>query len=174
YINVCCGKDTLYLITYWWVPALVLLTLLFVVYLKTKEPFIPALLSYIVFQTTYWRVNHQYLVPGIAFLILLFVLMKGCIRCRIFSIATILLIGFWPIMFPTSWWAHVHIKEPNYFIWKLMDTFSLMIFDDIIYVLYALLLTIIQYSFIVNSIVHLMYEELLSVKKVNKLLNQFL
>jgi len=168
YINMCCGKDTLYLIIYWWVPTIVFLTLLFITYLETRDPFTISLLSYIVFQTTYWRINHQYLVPGVAFLILLFQLMKKCMRCRILGIIIIILIGFWPIMFPTSWWAHVHIREPNYFMWKLMDFFSLMIFDDLIYVLYALLLTITQYLFMVDSIIYLLREELSIIKEIAK------
>ena len=165
YINTCCGKDALYLIIYWWVPAIIFLTLLFIAYLETRDPFTVSLLSYIVFQTTYWRINHQYLVSGVAFLILLFPLMKRCMRCKVLGILIIILIGFWPIMFPTSWWAHVHIREPNYFMWKLMDFFSLMIFDDLIYVLYALLLTITQYLFIVDSIIYLLQEKILIVKE---------
>ncbi len=172
YINMCCGKDTLYLITYWWVPAIVFLTLLFIVYLETRDPFPVSFLSYIVFQTTYWRVNHQYLVSGVAFLILLFPLMKRCIRCRALCILIIVLIGLWPVMFPTSWWAHVHIREPNYFMWKLMDFFSLMIFDDLIYVLYALLLTITQYLFIVDSIIYLLQEKILVMKEFIRIITR--
>ncbi|WP_245521868.1 hypothetical protein [Staphylothermus hellenicus] len=148
YINEHTGKNMMFLIEYWWLPAITLLAMILIAYLGYRDPIVYSSLAYIVFTTTYWRVNHQYLVPAIAFSIILFAKLRGYTRCRFLAILYIFLIGLWPIMFPTSWWAHVHIREPNMDIWNLLDRFSLMVFDEESYLLYSLVLTITGYIFV--------------------------
>lgn len=152
YIHEHTGKNMMFLVEYWWLPALTLLTMILMAYLGFRDPVVYSSLAYIVFTTTYWRVNHQYLVPAIAFSIILFAKLRECYRCRFLAILYVLLIGLWPIMFPTSFWTHVHIREPNIDIWRLLDHFSLMVFDEETYLLYSLVLTFTGYVLVLEVI----------------------
>jgi hypothetical protein len=154
YLHDATGKDLLYMINYWWIPSIILLLIVIIGYTHNNNPVIYSGLAYIVFTTTYWRVNHQYLVPAIAFSILIIAYLRKCVRCQVYALIYIFLAGLWPIMFPTSWWAHAHIREPNMFIWKLLDSFSLMVFNDIDYLIYSLILTITGYIYVVETSLH--------------------
>ncbi len=153
YLNSISGSNTLWVIKYWFVPAL-LLTIVYVFMLARKggDPLLSIVIGYLVYIATYWRINAQYLLPAIGLLAVAFFhpLITG--RARIAVAASIFLIGFWPIMFPTSWWAHVHIRSPNMFIWRLLDFFSLMVFDRLYYVCYSILLTLTLYVTIITLI----------------------
>ncbi len=145
--------DTLWVMRYWFVPAIILTLLYVLALVKGKNDLVlPFIIGYLVYIATYWRVNAQYLLPGVAFLVLALFhpAVKG--RAKLPVAVSIFLMGFWPIMFPTSWWAHVHIRHPNMFIWKLLDFFSLMVFGRIYYVCYSMLLTITLYVTIITLI----------------------
>lgn len=109
---------------------------------RSRSPVVPVALGYITYTATYWRVNHQYLVPTAAFAALLLVELGGWPR-RL-SLLTLALIGLWPLMYPISFWARVHIASPNPTIVKLLDSTSLAVFDELAYIYYALALTASQ------------------------------
>lgn len=153
YIHEHVDKDMMHLIENWWIPAVILIVTSLIAYHGYKDPIVYSSLTYLVFVTTYWRVNHQYLVPAVALSIILFAKLRRYRRCRFLASLYIVLIGFWPIMFPTSWWAHAHIKEPNTDIWKLLDKFSLMVFDEELYLFYSLALTLIGYLLILEVLI---------------------
>ncbi|WFO75052.1 hypothetical protein J4526_08250 [Desulfurococcaceae archaeon MEX13E-LK6-19] len=148
YIHDKCGYDTLWMIKYWYIPATILLLMIVAYMMKSRELLLPLSLAYIVFTATYWRVNHQYLVPTIAFLLLVAAKTRK-LSTRITALLTIVLIGIWPIAFPTSWWFHAHIKQPNQTLWNLVDTMTLMIFCEVFYVVYSITLTELQYLTII-------------------------
>ncbi|RLG84475.1 MAG: hypothetical protein DRO40_01060 [Thermoprotei archaeon] len=147
----CPGCDTLWLITSWYVLMGLLYCIVLAYLFSTKKIVESIALSYIVFTATYWRVNHQYLILTIAFLIILFAKIRHH-GIKLLSIFTALYIGLWPIFFPVSWWFHAHIEEPNKFLWRLLDSLSAMIFCDVFYALYSLFLTLFQYVIVIGTI----------------------
>ncbi len=153
YLNSVYGSDTLWVMKYWFIPALALI-LIYVVVLAWRggDPLLSVVIGYLIYIATYWRVNAQYLLPAVG--VLAIALFHPAIsgKTRIAVGASVFLIGFWPIMFPTSWWAHVHIRNPNMFIWRLLDFLSLMIFDRLYYVCYSILLTLTLYVTIITLI----------------------
>lgn len=153
YLHSIQGSDTLWVMKYWFVPAIILSLYYVIVLIKRRsDPVLSIIVGYLVYIATYWRVNAQYLLPGVAFLVLALFhpAVKG--RAKLPVAASIFLMGFWPIMFPTSWWAHVHIMHPNMFIWRFLDFFSLMVFSRLYYVCYSMLLTITLYVTIITLI----------------------
>jgi hypothetical protein len=161
------GLDLLWVIEYWYIPYFILQGLVLLYYLKTKNLIAAMMLSYTAFVATYWRVNYQYLVPLIALSLLVLPFVRSCKRLFILIIQFIA--GFWVIAFPTSWWFHVHIKNPNIEMWRAMDSISLMIFDEGFYVAYSLALTGSMYIVIlywtVPSIIHYFKSLLLFIKR---------
>jgi len=155
YIYEHVGKDTMFVITYWWIPTIILLTLELLVYDNYRDPLILSSLSYIIFMTTYWRINYQYLVPAVAFTIIILARIQGNERIKVLGLTYILLIGIWFFMFPVSWWTHVHISNPNISLWHVLDRFSLMIFDEEPYLFYSLILTLIEYLLSIEIIIHM-------------------
>ena len=151
YINGCCGKDTLFMIEYWYIPAVTLLALVLLGYLYRRDLPLYMAYAYIVYTATYWRVNHQYLVPTTASAIIILLLERRD-SVRILSSILLILIALWPLMFPVSWWAHAHIEKPNKGLIEIMDMFSLMIFDDLYYLLYSLTLTTTQILLILHGV----------------------
>ncbi len=143
------GLDTLWMIKYWWIPLLVLASLLVPRLYREEDAAVAAALMYTVFTATYWRVNHQYLVPLVALLLLA----APRLGKRLVPVAAAIVawVGFWPIAFPTSWWFHVHIKNPNLEAWRLVDRVTLMIFDEAFYVEYSLVLTALQYLLVLAA-----------------------
>jgi len=140
--------DTLWLIEHWWVPAIILAFLVILFIYEARRPWEAAALGYTVFTATYWRVNHQYLVPLIALLILILLIGKEEMLAKLLALTIMATAGFWVIAFPSSWWFHVHIETPNWDLVRLIDNITLMIFDDEFYVGYALMLTFQQYLLI--------------------------
>ncbi len=153
YFNSINGSNTLWAMKYWFISAL-LLTIIYIIVLKKKggDPLLSVVIGYLVYIATYWRVNAQYLLPAIGLLAIALFHPITSGKARIAVAASIFIIGFWPIMFPTSWWAHVHIGSPNMFIWRLLDFFSLMVFDRLYYVCYSILLTLTLYVTIITLI----------------------
>ncbi|GAB6147806.1 hypothetical protein [Stetteria hydrogenophila] len=100
-------------------------------------------LSYAAYTATYWRVNPQYLVPTVA-LALLLAGRAGRPSVKALSGAVALLAGLWPLMYPVSFWAHVHIPSPNRLVVKALEHASLNILSDLAYVYYSLALTLAQ------------------------------
>ncbi|MGC9181973.1 hypothetical protein [Thermogladius sp.] len=147
YMHQFSGGDYEWVVSYWWVFYLVLNVLVAIWLTSTRErdAGLLALLLYLAFTTSYWRVNYQYFVPGIGLAALQ---VGGSRRRTVASIVYIAYIAFWVFMFPTSWWAHVHIKEPNMELWRVMDMFSLMVFDEGVYVVYSVLLTVLSVAVI--------------------------
>ncbi len=143
------GLDTLWMIKYWWVPAAFLALLALPRIAREDDAAVAAALAYTIFTATYWRVNHQYLVPLVALLLLS--LPRLGRRLGLLAFITTLWAGFWPIAFPTSWWFHVHIKNPDLDVWKIVDRLTLMIFDEAFYVEYSLILTGLQYLLLVAA-----------------------
>jgi len=151
YLHSIYGVDTLWVMKYWFIPAIILTLFYVIALVRGKNDLIlPVVIGYLVYLATYWRVNAQYLLPGVGFLVLALFhpAVKG--RAKLPVAASIFLMGFWPIMFPTSWWAHVHIMHPNMLIWRLLDFFSIMVFSRLYYV--SMLLTITLYVTIITLI----------------------
>jgi len=145
------GYDMLWAIRYWYIPTIVLMAVLMIKMIKQRtNPIIVAAIAYIIYTATYWRVNHQYLVPTIAMAIIITITTNNKV-IKAIAIATILTIALWPIAFPTSWWLHAHIKQPNQQLIQLIDKLTLMIFDTKFYTIYSLTLTITQYTLIITS-----------------------
>jgi len=147
------GYDMLWAIRYWYIPSAMLMTVLMIRMVKQRlNPVIVAAIAYIIYTATYWRVNHQYLVPTIAMAIIIAIATNNKV-IKAIAIATILTIALWPIAFPTSWWLHAHIKQPNQQLIQLIDKLTLMIFDTKFYTIYSLTLTIQQYLLIIAYII---------------------
>ncbi len=147
------GYDMLWAIEYWYIPSAILMMILIIRMVKQRlNPVIVAAIAYIIYTTTYWRVNHQYLVPTIAMAVIITILTNSKV-VKITAIVTILTIALWPVAFPTSWWLHAHIKQPNQQLIQIVDKLTLMIFDERFYVIYSLVLTIQQYLLTITYII---------------------
>ncbi|MEB3765171.1 MAG: hypothetical protein GSR77_03280 [Desulfurococcales archaeon] len=141
------GINTSYILRLW--PVLFMPLYLLVLYAvwRTRDPLIPVLASYIVYTATYWRVNHQYLVPTVAFAsIIMFAARSKIVK----TLATVtgLIAGLWPLLYPISFWAKVHIQQPNETVVSLLNTVSVNTVDPLVYVYYSLLLTITEILFV--------------------------
>ncbi len=137
------GVDTTYILKLWPIIFLPLyLSILYTVW-KTRNPLVPVLASYIVYTASYWRVNHQYLVPTVAFAsIILFTSSNRIVKLLAALLG--LVIGLWPLLYPISFWAKVHIEEPSKLIVSFLNSVSANILDPLVYVYYSLVLTILQ------------------------------
>lgn len=138
----------LWVMRLWFVPFLVVIFIIIYKYWSTMGGLaLASFLTYLAFTTFYWRVNHQYLVPSVAFVSMLAVASRDR---QLRGLASLLyaLIGLWPIAYPVSWWAHVHLKSPSLSTWRLLDALSLNIFDDRFYVAHSLALTLVTYALI--------------------------
>lgn len=143
------GAETLTLLEHWYVPAVILLSLVFVRHSFEGNLLVSSSLAYVVFVATFWRVNPQYLAPLVAFLVLI----ASCGRGfpSILALGTAIYAGFWPIMQPASFWFHVHLKNPNWEMVHLVDSLTLRIFEDEPYVAYSLGLTVLLYLIVLTS-----------------------
>lgn len=147
------NEEFLVPIKYWFIPFTITYLLVLTFSFKNKlNYFESAYLGYMAWTATYWRVNHQYLVPLIAFSVInTFNNRTQDKIVKSLSIFLILFVGLWVIIFPTSWWFRVHIppQEINHTLINLLEKYlSLMIYSNEVYVTYSLLLTIIQYAII--------------------------
>ncbi len=135
---------------YWPLMFAPLILIVLLGFLERRDPIVYSSLAYIAYTATYWRVNFQYLVPTLGFaLIVLAVTHRR--PTSILALLVYFLIALWPIMFPVSWWAHVHIEEPNQAIMDLLDTLSLMVFEQVYYVYYSIALTTAQILLILHE-----------------------
>ncbi|AFL67111.1 PMT multi-domain protein [Desulfurococcus amylolyticus DSM 16532] len=147
-------RGYIWVIESWWVFFTVItLSLLLLYYKQGNTLLLCVSLAYIAFTAFYWRVNHQYLVPLIAYISLLLVTGENAVS-KPLLLFTYIWIGLWPVAFPTSWWSHVHIENPDVNIWRLLDSITLMIFDPAFYVAYSLALTTSFYIIIGSTMVH--------------------
>jgi len=133
----------------WWVPALLLFTFLFLKLLRERFDIVFALeniyLSYLIFLTTYWRVNYQYFAPLMGFTAVYIVLDRFNVFKRAISIIHSTYVMLWFFLYPVSWWGRVHIVNPNYEVIGLLDSISLMVFAEENYLMYSILLTFLGY-----------------------------
>lgn len=146
------GYEMLWAIEYWYLPSIIFMSILVIKVVRRRlDPMVATAIAYIIYTATYWRINHQYLVPTIAMALIAVALTDSKI-VKTIAVTIILMIALWPIVFPTSWWLHVHIKQPNQQLIELVDKLTLMIFDEEFYVIYSLILTIQQYLLIIVCI----------------------
>ncbi len=149
----------------WPIPFIILYILSITV--AMRDPLLSASLGYLTFTATYWRVNHQYLVPAVALILVSLPLLEDACS-KFFTLTTGLLIGLWPLMYPISFWAWVHIENPNHHIVRLLQLISFNTVDDITYIFYSLSLTISETCLILcTSIPFLATIKLLRVKTQN-------
>jgi len=144
------GINTLWLIEYWYIFTLILLPLLILYTLRRQDIYLNTLLYYLLFTTTYWRVNYQYLT------LLIGLLAVGVARevrksLKGLYILLALYIGAWFFIFPVDWWFRVHIEKPNNMIIKVVKAFSINIYIDEYYAFYSLILTLLEYTTILYT-----------------------
>ncbi len=149
------GVDTSYILSKW--PYLFTPLYLAVLYLAYKKGLLveSMALGYIVFTAAYWRVNAQYLVVSVALLLLLSRLYRG--RDPLLSYGSIiawLLVGLWPLIYPVSFWAHVHLSAVNPHVASFLEAVSFNVYDDLVYVYYSLWLTIVELVLVIDYLVH--------------------
>ncbi len=148
YVHGKTGLCMMPLIKAWFIPFIVL-ELVSLRYLYRRGNVVcSAMLCYAAFTATYWRINAQYLVPLVALAILCLCTREALEKpfCQTLVLASVLLPSFWPIIFPTSWWFKVHIEHPSQTMIKLVDMFTLKVFDERLYVCYSLFLTALLYA----------------------------
>ena len=157
YIHKYYGVELSFLLKFWILPFLALSIAILYVLLRYRINLILLLtLSYLTYIATYWRINHQYFVPLIAFMSLtlihiLYPRTTGKIKlltCLTMAVLYVV-ISFWVFMYPISFWFHTHMESPNWELVRLLDSLSLMVFNEEYYLIYALTLTIIEYTCIV-------------------------
>jgi len=151
YLHMTWGSDTLPVLQHWYVPALVLLSLVLIRHAFNRNLAASAALAYAVFTATYWRVNPQYLAPLVAFLIILAALDEGTVT--ILSLFTAVYAGIWPIMQPSAFWFHVHMENPNWALVHFVDAVTFRVFSDEPYVAYSVGLTLLLYAVILTATV---------------------
>ncbi len=149
YLHMSEGRDTLFVLQHWYVPAVVLLSLVFIRHAFKGNLVASTALAYSVFVATYWRVNPQYLAPLVAFLILLAAFDRGI--AGIVSLFTAVYAGIWPIMQPSAFWFHVHLENPNWTLVHFVDSLTFRIFSDEPYVAYSIGLTLLLYAVILSA-----------------------
>ncbi len=108
-------------------------------------------LAYIVYTATYWRVNPQYTIPLIAFILLL---REKSVKnkVRMLSGLALIIAGLWPLMYPISFWAWVHTERPNTLILNILTKTSLNITEALYYIYYSLALTIVLLSTVLEEL----------------------
>jgi len=150
YIHYHYGGNYLWVVKLWFVPYIILQSMALIYYLRLRDLFISAYLSYASFIATYWRVNYQYLVILAALSTISIFRLRDISSKFLAIISSIAMPALWPIAFPTSWWFHAHIENPNYFWIHLVNSLTLMIFNDKFYVSYSIILTSLLYLTIIR------------------------
>ncbi len=135
------GVDASYILSKW--PLLFAPLYALALYVSTRSPGMvePLALGYGAYLASYWRVNHQYLVPWAAFTALL-IAVDHRFKARLLAAASNVLSGLWVFLYPVSFWAHVHIREPNEAVVRVLSMASLNVYDDLVYVYDSLALTL--------------------------------
>ncbi|CAD5243898.1 hypothetical protein [Thermococcus camini] len=149
YFHEAHGVETLIFIEHWYVPAGILLFLTLVRHSFERNPVVSASLAYATFTASYWRVNPQYLLPLVSFLILVAFNTRG--NVRLISLFTAFYIGIWPILQPSEFWFHVHLRNPNWAVVRFMGHFTIGVWGDVPYVAYSLVLSILLYALLLGS-----------------------
>lgn len=148
YFHESTREDFTWIMSHWWLSAILFLIPLLALLLKTREKLSiieVAYLSYLVYVVTYWCVHYQYftILTGLASL---HVFSSYLLReKKLTSIIHTVLITLWVFIFPTSWWAIAHIKYPSQSVINILNSLSLMVYSIEIYVLYSLILTFTGY-----------------------------
>ncbi|AFL94523.1 hypothetical protein CL1_0312 [Thermococcus cleftensis] len=149
YLHEVYGIDSLPFIRHWYVPALLLLFLTLVRHSFERNLIVSVSLAYAAFTATYWRVNPQYLLPLVAFLVLLSFTTRG--RIGLVSLFTAFYAGIWPILQPSEFWFHVHLRNPNWDVVRLVGHFTIGVGGDAPYVVYSFGLTLLLYTLVLGS-----------------------
>ena len=147
YVWIHTGRNTSHYLSVW--PILFIPLYMATLYytFKTRNPILGMMLAQVTYTATYWRVNHQYLVVTIGLVAISLPLLMNNMG-ELFAVLTIVMPALWPIFYPLSFWAQVHIAKPNHAIISLLQAISLDIYDDLFYVYYSLALTFIQITLI--------------------------
>ncbi|NJE60814.1 hypothetical protein E3E51_03485 [Thermococcus sp. 21S7] len=151
YLHMTRGSETLFVLRHWYVPAVVLLALVLCRHAFNRNLAVSTALAYAVFTATYWRVNPQYLLPLVAFLIILAAAEGGAVT--LLSLLTTVYVGVWPIMQPSSFWFHVHMENPSWTFVRFVDAVTFRVFSDGPYVAYSIGLTLLLYAVILSATV---------------------
>jgi len=116
-----------------------------------------AYLSYLTYVTTYWRVNYQYLsiLAGLAALYSFKASEKFDSKKRAISAIHAIVAALWVFMFPTSWWARVHVEKPNNVIISILDATSLKLLAQEAYLAYSLAFTLLGYAVLTLHVISL-------------------
>lgn len=157
YMHFKTGKDFLWVIERWWVPAIALTSVLLIglyAEIRGKGRSLSlvqvAYLLYLIYLSTYWKVHYQYFVGLLALYSLLVadrtVDLLNKILASIHSICVVLYV----FMFPTSFWAWYYLRNPNKEVTELLDKLSMRVYDEEIYLLYSLVLTFIGYLVVIG------------------------
>lgn len=142
------GGDYLWLVRSWWLPAVVVYALILI---KRAAPAEAAYLSYLAYVTTYWRVNYQYFLPLVG-LAALYASSNAVRLSKALALTHTSAVSAWVFMYPTSWWARVHVKNPSEEVAQALDAVSLKILDPVAYVYYSLFLTALGYAALAASL----------------------
>lgn len=140
--------DYMWMISYWVIPALLLTGLLAIwtICEKGSDRLYEILyLSYLVYVTTYWRVNYQYFLILVALSSIYVFAKPGRPILKLLAVLHLILVSLWTVMFPVSWWARVHIENPNIELIELLDRVSLRVFSQETYLFYDIVLTTVGY-----------------------------
>lgn len=141
------GLNTLFYMEHWKVFAVLCLIATFFIHHRLRNLRIGIALAYAVFLLTYWRVNTQYTLPLIAFTLL--ALPELDWPSRLVAFLPTIPPTVWPLMFPTSFWFHVHIEKPSEHMIHLIDRFTLMIFDTGPFIVLSVLFTLSLFAYLV-------------------------
>jgi len=145
YLHYHLGSNYLWVLRSWFIPYIILQAITIIYYLRSKNILVSSYLSYVSFIATYWRVNYQYLVTLVALSLISLPQLRRLSTKIVSVISSVIFPAIWPIAFPTSWWFHVHIEHPNHYLISLVNSLTLMIFNDRFYVVYSLILTLLLY-----------------------------
>jgi len=141
------GLDTMFYMRNWEMFALLCLAGVLFIHSRLKNLRISVALAYAVFLLTYWRVNTQYILPLVG--LTLIALPELDWPSRVVAFLTLLPPSIWPIMFPTSFWFHVHIEHPNQHVIHLIDRCTLMIFDTGPFIVLSVLFTLSLFAYLI-------------------------
>ncbi len=145
YVWIHTGRNTSHYLSMW--PILFIPLYMATLYytLRTRNPILGMMLAQVTYTATYWRVNHQYLVVTIGLVAISLPLLMSKLG-ELFAVLTIVMPALWPIFYPLSFWAQVHIESPNHLIISLLKLVSLDVYDDLFYVYYSLTITFVQHT----------------------------
>ena len=141
------GLDTMFYMEHWEIFALLCLVGVLFIHSRLKNLRISIALAYAVFLLTYWRVNTQYILPLVG--LTLIALPELDWPSRVVAFLPLVPSSLWPIMFPTSFWFHVHIENPNEHMIYLIDRLTLMIFDTGPFIVLSVLFTLSLFAYLV-------------------------